>query len=56
MCTFTPMLTIPKGTKGFIEYCNAYRVGLACVFVQHWNVIACASRILKVHNYPTHDL
>ena len=39
-------------------YCDASRVELGCVLVQHGKVIVFASRQLKVHeiNYPTHDL
>ncbi|KAH0695924.1 hypothetical protein KY289_013406 [Solanum tuberosum] len=39
-------------------YCDASRVGLGCVLMQHGKVIAYASRQLKIHekNYPTHDL
>ncbi|WMV46412.1 hypothetical protein MTR67_039797 [Solanum verrucosum] len=52
------VLTLPEGTEGFVVYCDASRVGLGCVFMQHGKVIAYASRQLKVHdkNYPTHDL
>ena len=53
-----PVLTLMEGTKGFIVYCDASRVGLGCVLMQHRKVVAYASRQLKVHgdNYPTHDL
>ncbi|KAH0709204.1 hypothetical protein KY284_010631 [Solanum tuberosum] len=56
--TSAPVLTLPKGTKGFVVYCDASRVGLDCVLMQHGKVIAYASRQLKVHekNYPTHHL
>ncbi|KAH0784229.1 hypothetical protein KY290_003827 [Solanum tuberosum] len=56
--TSAPVLTLPEGTKGFVVYCDASRVGLGCVLMQHGKVIAYASRQLKVHekNYPTHDL
>ena len=39
-------------------YCDASRVGLGCVLMQHGKVIAYASKQLKVHerNYPTHNL
>ena len=52
------MLTLPEGTKGFVVYCDASRVGSGCVLMQNENVIAYASRQLKVkeRNYPTHDL
>ena len=52
------VLTLPKGTQGFVVYCNASRVGLGCVLMQNDKIIAYASRQLKVHkkNYPTHDL
>lgn len=38
--------------------CDASRVGLGCVLMQHAKVIAYVSRKLKVHvrNYSTHDL
>ncbi|KAH0661560.1 hypothetical protein KY284_026491 [Solanum tuberosum] len=52
------VLTLSEGTEGFVVYCDASRVGLGCVLMQHDKVIAYASRQLKVHekNYPTHDL
>ena len=39
-------------------YCDASRVGLGCVLMQHGKVISYASRQLKVdeRNCPTHDL
>ena len=56
--TSAPVLTLPEGTKGFVVYCDASRVGLGCVIMQNRKVIAYASRQLKVHerNYPTHVL
>ena len=56
--TSAPGLTLPQGTKGFMVYCDASRVGLGCVLMQNGKVIAYASMQLKVHerNYPTHDL
>ncbi|KAH0775084.1 hypothetical protein KY290_012221 [Solanum tuberosum] len=56
--TFAPVMTLPEGTEGFVVYCDASRVGLGCVLMQHGKVIAYSSRQLKVHekNYPTHDL
>ena len=52
------VLTLPEGTKVFVVYCDASRVGLGCVLMQHGNVITYASRKLRIHekNYPTHDL
>ncbi|WMV30114.1 hypothetical protein MTR67_023499, partial [Solanum verrucosum] len=40
----------------FVVYCDASRVDLGCVLMQHGKVIAYASRQLKVHekNYSTH--
>ena len=46
--TSAAVLTSPKGSKGIIVYCDASRVGLGCVLVQHGKVIAYASRQLKV--------
>lgn len=56
--TFALMLTLSKGTYGFVVYCDASRIGLACVLMLNGKVIAYASRKLKAHekNYPTHDL
>ena len=56
--TSASVLTLPKGTQGFMVYSDASRVGLGCMLMQNGNVIAYASRQLKVHekNYPTHNL
>jgi len=56
--TTVPILAIPSGSSGYTVYCDASRVGLGCVLMQHGKVIAYASRQLKNHeqNYPTHDL
>jgi len=56
--TTTQVLTLPEGINGFVVYCDALRIGLGCVLMQHGKVIAYASRQLKNHekNYPTHDL
>ncbi|XP_070045384.1 uncharacterized protein [Nicotiana tomentosiformis] len=56
--TTTPILTLPEGTDGFVVYCDASRIRLGCVLMQHSRVIAYASRQLKNHekNSPTHDL
>ena len=53
-----PILTLPVEGKNFIVYCDASYLGLGAVLMQEKNVIAYASRQLKVHerNYPTHDL
>ncbi|WMV21103.1 hypothetical protein MTR67_014488, partial [Solanum verrucosum] len=50
-----PILSLPNGLEGFVVYCDASRIGLGCVLMQSGNVIAYASRQLKVHekNYPT---
>nr|GEW32818.1 putative reverse transcriptase domain-containing protein [Tanacetum cinerariifolium] len=52
------VLALPKGTKDFMVYCDASLKGFAAVLIQRENVIAYASRQLKVHeeNYTTHDL
>ncbi|KAH0709324.1 hypothetical protein KY284_010751 [Solanum tuberosum] len=56
--TSAPILTLSEGTEGFVVYCDASRVGLGCVVMQHGKVIAYASRQHKVpeKNYPTLDL
>ena len=52
------VFTLSEGTKVFVVYCDASRVVLGFVLMQHGKVVAYASRQLKVHekNYPTHDL
>ena len=52
------MLALLSRAKGYIVYCNALRVGLQCVLMQHGHVIAYALRQLKKHevNYLTLDL
>ena len=56
--TSTLVLTFSEGKKGFVVYCDTYRVCLRCVLMQTGKVLAYASRKLKVHekNYHTHDL
>ncbi|XP_073131640.1 uncharacterized protein [Henckelia pumila] len=53
-----PVLAIPEGTGRFVIYTDASKSGLGAVLMQDGNVIAYASRQLKIHekNYPTHDL
>ncbi|GJT91204.1 putative reverse transcriptase domain-containing protein [Tanacetum coccineum] len=53
-----PVLALPDGPKDFVVYCDASGLGLGCVLMQRGNVIAYASRQLKIHekNYTTHDL
>ncbi|GJU51586.1 putative reverse transcriptase domain-containing protein [Tanacetum coccineum] len=52
------ILDLPEGSEGFVVYCDASHKGLGAVLMQRENVIAYASRQLKVHekNYTTHDL
>ena len=52
------VMSLPRARKGFVVYCDAFRVGLACVVMQHGKVISYVSRQLKVHtkNYPSNDL
>ena len=58
LLTTAPILTLPVKGKNFIVYCDAAYSSLGAVLMQEKNVIAYASRQLKVHerNYPTHDL
>ncbi|GJS66403.1 putative reverse transcriptase domain-containing protein [Tanacetum coccineum] len=53
-----PILALPEGSEDFIVYCDTSMKGLGTVIMQRENVIAYASRQLKVHekNYTTHDL
>ncbi|WMV50580.1 hypothetical protein MTR67_043965 [Solanum verrucosum] len=57
LLTTAPILTFPVEGKNFIVCCDASYSGLAALLMQERNVIANASRNLKVHepNYPTHD-
>ncbi|WMV33197.1 hypothetical protein MTR67_026582, partial [Solanum verrucosum] len=56
--TTAPILTLPDGTQGFVEYCYGSRIGTGCVLTHNGKVIDYASRHLKIYkrNYPTHDL
>ena len=40
------VLTLWEGAKGFVVYCDASRVGLGCLLMQHGKVIAYALRQL----------
>ena len=50
------ILSNPK--ESFVVYCDASKMGLGGVLMQNHQVVAYASRQLKVHekNYSTHDL
>src|ERR1044072_5576643 len=56
--TTAPVLILPKPSEPFTVYCDASLMGLGGVLMQNGQVVAYASRQLKVHerNYPTHDL
>ncbi|GKD99755.1 putative reverse transcriptase domain-containing protein [Tanacetum coccineum] len=53
-----PILALPEGNEDFIVYYDASIKGLGAMLMQRENVIAYASRQLKIHekNYTTHDL
>ncbi|KAL8156048.1 hypothetical protein AgCh_001214 [Apium graveolens] len=53
-----PVLVLPDEKGEFVIFSDASYKGLGCVLMQHWKVIAYASRQLKPHKqkYPTHDL
>ncbi|GJW85553.1 putative reverse transcriptase domain-containing protein [Tanacetum coccineum] len=53
-----PILSLPKGSKNFVVYCDASCKGLGAVLMQKEKVIPYASHQLKIHekNYTTHDL
>ena len=42
--TSSPVLTLLEGTKGFVVYRDASRMGLVCMRMQHGKVITYASR------------
>ena len=52
------VLTLSTDTGGYAVYCDASRIGLECVLMQHGKIIAYTSRKLRKHevNYPIHDL
>jgi len=56
--TSAPVLILPNLKELFVVYCDASKMGLGGVLMQNRQVVAYASRQLKVHekNYPTHDL
>nr|GEY76711.1 retrovirus-related Pol polyprotein from transposon 17.6 [Tanacetum cinerariifolium] len=56
--TILTQKSLPDGSKDFVVYCDASRIGLGCVLMQRGKVIAHVSRQLKIHekNYSTHDL
>ncbi|WMV07946.1 hypothetical protein MTR67_001331 [Solanum verrucosum] len=58
LLTTAPNLALPVEGKDFIVYCDASYSSLGVVLMQDTNVIAYASRQLKVHerNYLTYDL
>ncbi|GKA41751.1 putative reverse transcriptase domain-containing protein, partial [Tanacetum coccineum] len=53
-----PILALSDGPEDFVVYCDVSGLGLGCVLMQRGNVIAYASRQLKIHekNYTIHDL
>nr|GEY16811.1 hypothetical protein [Tanacetum cinerariifolium] len=53
-----PVLALPEGPEDFVVYYDASGIGLGCVLMQRGEMIAYASRQLKIHekNYTTHDL
>nr|GFC71519.1 putative reverse transcriptase domain-containing protein [Tanacetum cinerariifolium] len=53
-----PILSIPKGSKDFVVYCDASFKGFRAVLMQREKVIAYASRQLRKNeeNYTTHDM
>ncbi|WMV29797.1 hypothetical protein MTR67_023182, partial [Solanum verrucosum] len=51
------ILRLPEESDCFVVYCDASKIGLGCVLMQHGKIFAYASRQLKVHenNYSMHD-
>jgi len=56
--TSAPVLILRNLKESFVVYCDALKMGLGGVLMQNRQVVAYASRQLKVHekNYPTQDL
>ena len=56
--TSAPVLILPNLKESFVVYCDASKMGLSVVLMQNRQVVASASRQLKVHekNYLTYDL
>ena len=53
-----PILNLPSKTKDFVIYNGATSKRLGCMLMQHWKVVAYASRQLRPYekNYLIHDL
>ncbi|XP_050896118.1 uncharacterized mitochondrial protein AtMg00860-like [Lathyrus oleraceus] len=56
--TYTLVLILSIPSESFVVYCDASKMGLCGVLIRNSQLVAYASRQLKVHdrNYPTHDL
>jgi len=56
--TSTLVLILSNSKESFVVYCDASKMSLGGVLMHNRQVVAYASRQLKVHekNYPTHDL
>lgn len=56
--TPTQILILSSLSESFVVYYNASKMGLGGVFMSNGQVVAYASRQVKVHerNYPTRDL
>jgi len=56
--TSTPVLIFLNPKESFVVYCDSLKMDLGGVLMQNRQVVAYASRQLKVHekNYPTYDL
>ena len=45
--TSSLILILLEGIDGFVVYCDASRIGLGCVLMQHGKVIAYASKHIE---------
>ena len=56
--TTASVLVLPDPSEPFVVYCDVSKMGLCGVLMQRGQVVAYASRQLKIHerNYLTHDL
>nr|XP_009799039.1 PREDICTED: uncharacterized protein LOC104245172 [Nicotiana sylvestris] len=53
--TTAPVLTLPEGTGGFVVYCDASRIELGCVLMQHGKVVGDPSNIVPIKTIEVNE-